>query len=416
MNDSGDFQYVESIYSGRLSHVSSAPVMISSSRSLPSRDKRLPLGTWNQSGVQEKVFGNQFATFDLPRHLTRRIQSDDVQRNREAVPEARRTKTFHTSEDRLNRGTIPMPTFATRPLTTSSQEPVDIQQNYVVGQQRQQISELHFDKFPDPSSFLVWKTRFKTQVSSGSDFPPDAMLWIKEVEMVDSLDELKSSRSVSGKDFQTFEMLDAKIALVLNKIIQNSQFKKNTWVWSTQNRIGIVRHGDSSEDIGSKLSEVEIHGKEEYRSETSIAKFWRWAWENWIRSSDQESKGIVRRWRRKRYLLPVERKRPVFARRPLQFPPRKPRSCAKTQNALPPHLLSQPLHEVEVCRRKEVSEAKVTMVHSSTTVQILLEWYLYANVLWILASAWVPILLKQKRVASQEAVFVSSLQGWWTTE
>ena len=33
----------------------------------------------------------------------------------------------------------------------------------------------------------------------------------------------------------------------------------------------------------------------------------------------------------------------------------------KNQNTLPPHLLSQPHHEVEVCRGREVSEAKVTM-------------------------------------------------------
>ena len=88
------------------------------------------------------------------------------------------------------------------------------------------MSELQFDRFLDPSSFLVWKTRFKTQVSSGSDFPSEAVLWIKEVEMVDSLDELKSSRSVHGKDFPNFEMLDVEIASALNKIIQNSQFKK----------------------------------------------------------------------------------------------------------------------------------------------------------------------------------------------
>ena len=44
--------------------------------------------------------------------------------------------------------------------------------------------------------------------------------------MIDSLDELKFSRSVCGKDFPNFEMLDAKIASALNKIIQNSQFKK----------------------------------------------------------------------------------------------------------------------------------------------------------------------------------------------
>ena len=45
INDSGDFQEVESKYSGRLFYVSSQPLMISSSRSMLSLDKRLPLGT-----------------------------------------------------------------------------------------------------------------------------------------------------------------------------------------------------------------------------------------------------------------------------------------------------------------------------------------------------------------------------------
>ena len=93
-----------------------------------------------------------------------------------------------------------MPTFASKPLTTSSTIMVDLPQNYMVGQQRQQISELQVDKFPNPQSFLVWKIRFKTQVTACSDFPSEAMLCIKKVEMVDSLDELKSSRSVFGKD------------------------------------------------------------------------------------------------------------------------------------------------------------------------------------------------------------------------
>ena len=34
-----------------------------------------------------------------------------------------------------------------------------------------------------------------------SDFPSDATLWIKKVEMVDSLDESKNSRSVCWKEF-----------------------------------------------------------------------------------------------------------------------------------------------------------------------------------------------------------------------
>ena len=46
------------------------------------------------------------------------------------------------------------------------------------------------------------------------------------MEMADSLDEIKVSRSVHAKDFPNFEMLDAKIASALNKIMQDSQFKK----------------------------------------------------------------------------------------------------------------------------------------------------------------------------------------------
>ena len=39
----------------------------------------------------------------------------------------------------------------------------------------------------------------------------------------------------------------------------------------------------------------------------------------------------------------------------------RPKIVPKNQNTLPPRLLSQPYHEVEVCRGREVSEAKVTM-------------------------------------------------------
>ena len=80
VNDSGDFQDVESNYSGRLSHVSSQLVMIPSSRSMQSRDKRLPLDTWNQSGLQENIFGNLFSTFDSPRDHPQGIHSDATQR------------------------------------------------------------------------------------------------------------------------------------------------------------------------------------------------------------------------------------------------------------------------------------------------------------------------------------------------
>ena len=52
------------------------------------------------------------------------------------------------------------------------------------------------------------------------------MLWIKEVEMVESVDDLKSSRSKRGTHGPDFEVLDAKIASALNRIIHNTRLKK----------------------------------------------------------------------------------------------------------------------------------------------------------------------------------------------
>ena len=69
----------------------------------------------------------------------------------------------------------------------------DSSKNYGADQQRLQISDLHFDKFPTPSTFACWKIRFKTEVCTCSQFPTEVMLWIKEVEMVDSVDDSKSS-------------------------------------------------------------------------------------------------------------------------------------------------------------------------------------------------------------------------------
>ena len=47
------------------------------------------------------------------------------------------------------------------------------------------------------------------------------------MEMVESVDDVKSSRSIRGTHGPDCESLDARIASVRNKIIQNSRFKKN---------------------------------------------------------------------------------------------------------------------------------------------------------------------------------------------
>ena len=77
-----------------------------------------------------------------------------------------------------------------------------------------------------PATFACWKMRFKTEVCTCSQFLTEAMQWIKEVELVDSVDDLKSSLSVRGISMPDFEVLDARIASALNRIIQNTRFKK----------------------------------------------------------------------------------------------------------------------------------------------------------------------------------------------
>ena len=52
------------------------------------------------------------------------------------------------------------------------------------------------------------------------------MQWIKEVELADSVDELRSSSSIRSIPMPVFEVFDARIASALNKIIRNSHFKR----------------------------------------------------------------------------------------------------------------------------------------------------------------------------------------------
>ena len=66
-----------------------------------------------------------------------------------------------------------------------------------------------------------WKANFETEVCANSVFPQITMHWIKEAEIVDSVDDLTTSRSIGGHGFQNFEMFDAKIACALKEIITN---------------------------------------------------------------------------------------------------------------------------------------------------------------------------------------------------
>ena len=93
----------------------------------------------------------------------------------------------HVASERHIPDTALDPRFQSGPSARNSFEPKEgrFSKDYGADQQRLQISELHFDKFPTPTTFARWKIRFKTEECTCSQFPTEAMLWIKEVEMVD---------------------------------------------------------------------------------------------------------------------------------------------------------------------------------------------------------------------------------------
>ena len=144
-----------------------------------------------------KRFGNQLSVSDSPREYSQRIQCDDVQRNREAAPEAGKIKTNHTCEDRQNQCTIPMATFAPR-----RQRVPNIQLIF----RRTTLSDSKDSKC---RNYHSKNSVIDHHSGCGKHYPKHRsprvlnMLWIKEVEMVDSLDELVLAIRFMERIFQT---------------------------------------------------------------------------------------------------------------------------------------------------------------------------------------------------------------------
>ena len=189
MNDSRDFQDAESVRSGH-SHVTSQPVsfpphpvpggMLSRSIGMPSRKDGLPR-IWDTHGISGNVFANPAASSSAPYPQELNPWSSHMSEPSHSSPAGKNENQTRVQDQRCQSG----------PSAKNSVIPSegDSSKNYGADQQRLQISDLHFDKFPTPATFACWKIRFKTEVRTCSQFPTEAMLWIKEVEMVDSVDD-----------------------------------------------------------------------------------------------------------------------------------------------------------------------------------------------------------------------------------
>ena len=226
INDSKDFQDAESVRSGN-SHVTSRPVsfpphpipegMLRHSFVLPRR-REGPPSIWDTHGISGKVFANPPASSSAPypQELNQWNSSIEEPLHLSTVEKSARPE--QNQDLRCQSG-------------PSAKDSVifgggDYSKNYGADQQRLQILDLHFDTFPTPATFACWKIRFKTELCTCSQFLTEAMQWIEEVVLVESVDELRTSSSIRGISMPNFEVLDARIASALNKIIHNSHFKR----------------------------------------------------------------------------------------------------------------------------------------------------------------------------------------------
>ena len=177
-----------------------------------------PPDIWNTHGMSGNVFANPLASSSSPYPGEFNPWISNVSED---------TSPHVTSERQIPDTTLD-PRCQSGPSARNSFDLKEgrFSKDYGADQQRLQISELHLDKFPTPTTFACWKIRFKTEVCTCSQFPTEAMPWIKEVEMVESVDDLKFSCSVRGIQMQNFEVLDAKVASALNRIIHNTQFTR----------------------------------------------------------------------------------------------------------------------------------------------------------------------------------------------
>ena len=227
MNDSKDFQDAESVRSGN-SHVTSQPGVFPRHPPfegmlrpsfISQRPNEKPPNIWDTSGISGNVFANPQASSSAP--YPQELNSTW----KKTIEEPLHSSTVEKSERQEQNQDLrcqSVPSAKDSVIFSGG----DYSKNYGADQQRLQISDLHFDKFPTPATFACWKIRFKTEVCTCSQFPTEAMQWIKEVELVDSVDELRSSSSTHGISMPNFEVLDARIASALNKIIHNSQFNR----------------------------------------------------------------------------------------------------------------------------------------------------------------------------------------------
>ena len=222
LSDANEFYDPETASSSGSSHVPSQPMRIPSPRGMISRDSCSQHDTRNSWCTSGHAFEGVSAPGEPPAAIfgsSRNMPSAScghVPLNTGRIAE----RANELGRNPQNSASLtPRSGRKFSPRNPPSQAEGVHPQSCMVELPRNQVSEMHFDKFPNPATSQCWKTNFKTEESSCSGFLSDAMLWLKEVEMAKSVDDLMTSQSVRGYKFRNFEMLEAKTASALKSII-----------------------------------------------------------------------------------------------------------------------------------------------------------------------------------------------------
>ena len=119
-------------------------------------------------GISENVFANPAASSSSPYPGGFNLWISDVTEDTSPHVTSERQIPDTALDPRFQPGTSPKNSFDPKEGRFSK--------DYGADQQRLQISDLHFDKFPTPTTFACWKIRCKTEVCTCSQFPTEAIV------------------------------------------------------------------------------------------------------------------------------------------------------------------------------------------------------------------------------------------------
>ena len=221
-----NFKRKESISSRKLSHLPSQRAVVPSLRSMLGRDRSMQLDTSqtsHQGILHSSTPRREFHTISMPESARLRVRISWVKFwtqelllwiRSSRIPTTRRRSVWTNRKLRKRIGSFAEDRSLTWSTTTSGLlalmisvlDYVDLiysQLLFALMMFRKSIRDVIIDdqdstwwrlgKFVKienswvPATFACWKIRFKTEVCTCSQFPTEAMQWIKEVELVDSV-------------------------------------------------------------------------------------------------------------------------------------------------------------------------------------------------------------------------------------